>query len=564
MDDFRGHALALTNLGRYLATQLEGEIHRRDVMPALVDIGGQDERDPFRVMQAYETLFRRQVDEQSRAGQPPGETAAAKQLALLFLVGLFDRPVEGAAVAAVLAGPGIPGLTDGLAAVSRAQWDQAVAALRSLGLLAPKRGQAPDELDAHPLIREYFGIRLRRDHPLAWKQAHSRLWRHYRDQPGPAELTTIDDLTPVERAVTHASLAGELEEAVRLYEHRVKGRIAAHGFYAFDISLLLNFFDDPWRQVSPRLPESKQTGLLAQAASSLRSSGRLSEAAEAIQYNCQILRRTRQWRSYVEQRVELVQVLIQVGRLRQAIDEATQAVAAAGEHRVSSQIADLECFLGHAYHLSGNTREADRAFRRSNTAARAGSARLRISSFRQYALNEFHLDNGSRTVVRTYTAKARAARLLDPRGGVRAQALDALSFGRLSLLDATAQTDSAARARYLTEAGEHLDGCVTDLRANNQLDELPRALVLRAAQRRESGHLDAAARDLTEALHIARQYGMPLLLVDASLEAARLDRAGGPEVDHASAAEHLNRAEKHIDETGYERRRPDLDALRGV
>lgn len=563
VEDFRGHALALTNLGRYLATQVEGDVLRRDAIPALVDIGGQDERDPFRVMQAYETLFRRQIDEQKQHGQQPAETAAAKQLAILFLVGLFDRPVEAAAVDAVLAPPAIPGLTDGLAGLSRAQWDQAVAALRNLGLLAPKHGQVPDELDAHPLVREYFGTRLSRDFEAAWREAHTRLWQHYRAEPPTADARTIDDLTTVERAITHAALAGLPNEAVWLYDHLVKGKIIPNGFYAFDISILLHFFVEPWKHANAEIPETKQAGLFAQAASSLRSSGRLAEAAEAIEHNCQMLKRRKQWRVYVEQRVELVQILIQVGRLRQAIAEAAAALIAAEEHKVSSQNADLECFLGHAYHLSGNLKEAEKAFKRSTIAAKARAAAPRLSSFRQFALNEFYLDQNSRTVVRTWTNKTmEAARLQARRSGVRAHALDALSLGRLSLLDAADQADPVARQRQLEVAREHIDSCVIDLRANNQLDELPRALVLRAIHRRETGQFDQARKDLGEALHIARHYGMPLFFVDASLEAVRLERASGVQVENTPAAEHLTLAEKLIVETGYQRRRADLDDLK--
>jgi hypothetical protein len=145
-----------------------------------VDLGGANERDPFRVMLAYETQFKRQIAEQVASGQELADIAAAKQLALLFLMGLFDRPMERGDREALLAEPGIPGLTDGLVGLTPGQIDYAVQSLRDLGLLLPRDKDTSHDLDAHPLVREYFGARLEKDQPEAWKTAHGRLYDYYR------------------------------------------------------------------------------------------------------------------------------------------------------------------------------------------------------------------------------------------------------------------------------------------------------------------------------------------------------------------------------------------------
>ena len=165
-------------MATWLVNFRDGDVRCRDELPSLVDLGGDNERDPFRVMLAYETQFKRQIAEQVARGDKPADIAAAKQLALLFLMGLFDRPMERGDREALLAEPVIPGLS-GLVA-PRPTIDYAVQSLRDLGLLLPRDKDTPDDLDAHPLVREYFGARLEKEQPEAWQAAHGRLYDYYR------------------------------------------------------------------------------------------------------------------------------------------------------------------------------------------------------------------------------------------------------------------------------------------------------------------------------------------------------------------------------------------------
>ena len=47
--------------------------------------------------------------------------------------------------------------------LSDEQWRRAVERLREVRLLAPRDASDPDALDAHPLVREWFGDRLKAD-----------------------------------------------------------------------------------------------------------------------------------------------------------------------------------------------------------------------------------------------------------------------------------------------------------------------------------------------------------------------------------------------------------------
>jgi hypothetical protein len=77
-----------------------------------------------------------------------------------------------------------------------AGWQRAGTRLRHARLLAERDPSAPDTLDAHPLVREYFGEQLKESHPAAWQEAHRRLYAYYtaqaRDLPD-----TIEEMAPL-------------------------------------------------------------------------------------------------------------------------------------------------------------------------------------------------------------------------------------------------------------------------------------------------------------------------------------------------------------------------------
>ena len=91
-------------------------------------------------------------------------------------------------------------------------------------------------------------------------------------------------------------------------------------------------------------------------------------------------------------------------------------------------------------------------------------------------------------------------------------------------------------------------------------DYLPRGLLARAALRRLRGDLPAAEADLSEALEIAERGSMRLHECDAHLEWARLCRQRG---DRDGLERHVARARKLVEETGYGRRRREVEWLEG-
>ena len=181
VEDVKGHALTLTLLGTYLRDAHGGDIRKRD----LVKLEEADEESDhphhaFHVMDAYVNWLEgkpnprssgRESAQTSSPGDQSGLTSAATEeaarsrraLAILRLLGLFDRPATADWLTALWSGEAIPGLT-GAGQGERRAANKALTRLQDAKLLTVNRDAAGAlvSLDAHPLIREYFAVELKR------------------------------------------------------------------------------------------------------------------------------------------------------------------------------------------------------------------------------------------------------------------------------------------------------------------------------------------------------------------------------------------------------------------
>ena len=162
-DEFSGHCLALTLLGSYLTDAYNGDIRRREEVSARLAHDVRQGAHARKVMESYQSWF----------GEGP-------ELAVLRMLGLFDRPADEQALGALLKSPAIPGLTESLTDLSPTEWRTILARLRRARLLAGEDPHNPGHLDTHPLVREYFGEQLRSQQTDAWKECNRRLYNYYR------------------------------------------------------------------------------------------------------------------------------------------------------------------------------------------------------------------------------------------------------------------------------------------------------------------------------------------------------------------------------------------------
>jgi hypothetical protein len=230
-DDFGGHCLALTLLGSYLTDAYNGDIRsRQEVSERLADDVRQGVH-ARKVMESYQTWF----------GEGP-------ELAVLRMLGLFDRPVDEKTVRVLLKLPAIQGLTETLTDLNSIEWRTILGRLRRARLLAGEDQHNPGHLDTHPLVREYFGEQLRRQRTEGWKECNRRLYDYYRTLAPPLP-DSLKEMEPLFLAVSCACNAGLFREALHeIYLPRIQRgdnsfAVKALGARGALLSVLVHFFE---------------------------------------------------------------------------------------------------------------------------------------------------------------------------------------------------------------------------------------------------------------------------------------------------------------------------------
>jgi len=195
-NEFSGHCLALALLGSYLTDAYNGDIGcRKEVSARLVH----DVRQGIharKVMESYQSWL-----------------GDGRELSVLRLLGLFDRPADEKALGALLNPPAIPSLTESLTNLSPTEWRMILAKLRRARLLAGEDPHNPGYLDTHPLVREYYGAQLRSQRPEAWKECNRRLFNYYRVL-APQLPESFRDVEPLFLAVICGCNAGLYRETL--------------------------------------------------------------------------------------------------------------------------------------------------------------------------------------------------------------------------------------------------------------------------------------------------------------------------------------------------------------
>jgi predicted ATPase len=230
-EEFQGHCLALTLLSGYLSDAYNGDIRCRDQVPThLVDDARQGVH-ARKVMASYQRWW----------GEGP-------ELSVLRLLGFFDRPADEKALAALLKPPAIPGLTESLTGLNPSEWRTLLARLRRARLLAGEDPLQPGQLDAHPLVREYFGEQVRSQWAAAWQEGNRRLYEHYRAL-APERPDTLRAMEPLSLAVICGCQADRFRDALHeVYLPRIQRGDAAFaakvlGARGALLSVLVHFFE---------------------------------------------------------------------------------------------------------------------------------------------------------------------------------------------------------------------------------------------------------------------------------------------------------------------------------
>jgi tetratricopeptide (TPR) repeat protein len=494
------------------------------------------------------------------------------ELAVLRMLGLFDRPAEAGAVAALRAGPEISGLTDPLAGLSEPRWRQALARLRRARLLAETDPAVPGALDCHPLVREHFGERLEAEQADAWRGAHGRLYEYYAAQ-APDVPDTLEQMMPLYVAVAHGCQAGRHQEALdEVYWRRIQRGNEAYsvhklGAFGADLAVLSGFFDPPWRRPLSGLSEADQAYVLAEAGFALRALGRLAEAAEPMRAALEAAIAREDWKNAAINAENLSELFLTTGDIGRSLDFAEKGVEYADESNEPVEQRDNRTTLADSLHQAGRPAEAESLFGEAEAMQKELQPEYPVLySLRGYQYCDLLLGQGKYHEVQRRAEKFFEWR--EPSDSLLTIALDHLSLGRAYLLEVLHEDESpkgfrrtklrTALGSGYAQAATHLDRAVDGLGAAGQQQELPRGLLARAALRRATGDFEQARADLDEAAGIAARGGMRLHQADCHLEYARLHLAQN---DPAQARQYLAAARTLVDETGYHRRDAEVAAL---
>jgi len=569
-EELRGHAYTLMLLGTYLRDATpDHEIRRRKEIPLL-----QEDVEHGRHARHLFAAYVRHLGDSS------------PEVAVLRLLGFFDRPAEEKLLAALrevtetrgilrrlFDRKSLSALTAPLRNLSEADWRRILRRLSDLRLIDISAGPEPP-LDAHPLLRECFAEQVRTQFPAAWQAGHRWLFEvlcatteHRPD--------TLAGLQPLYQAVAHGCLAGLYQQALVVYIERILRGTGNDGFYSMyklgaigaDLGAVACFFTAPWTTLAPGLAPglapADQAWLLNEAAYRLRVLGRLAEAAEPMQAVLEMVVRAENWKRAAASAQNLSEFELTRGEVATALAAGGQAVTYAER----SGTADLHGFIlsrmtqADALHQAGQRAEARDLFEAAEARQAADLAEYpQLTSVQGFRYCDLLLAEAEREAWQRWLGdEARAGETLAAAvadcEAVSERATYALKIAidNRWILDIALDHLTLARATlYKADfsiliplfAHQHITTAVDGLRASGDVEFIGRGLLTRAwlhcASRDEAG----ARADLEEAWEIAERGPMPLFQADVLLTRARLFR------DRAALAEARRLIERH----GYGRR----------
>jgi tetratricopeptide (TPR) repeat protein len=579
IEDVRGHALTLNLLGTYLRDAHAGDIRKRDRVKLAEADAEEQGGHAFQVMDAY-----------ARTLQAEGEKGQ-RALALLSLLGLFDRPASADCLEALWKAPAIPGLTESLVGLSDAQRNIALTRLEAARLLSVNRetSGALVALDAHPLLREYFARRLREGHPEAWRAAHKRVYEHLCATTEDKPDAVLEDLQPLYQAIVHGCHAGCQQGACdEVYYSRLHRKREAYstfklGAVGSDLAAISSFFESPWDRTSSNLSDGTRVWLLNEAATRLRALGRLFEALNPMRAGLQRYLAWQQWDYAAGMASNLSGLELSLGRIAEAIQHAAKSVTYADTSGVAFWRMGARSIYAFALHNAGRRTEAEASFREAEalqSAFRPANPQLySVQGFR-YCDLLFSVAERQAWIATMKSVQITPSPALEACKGISLRATASLRIAEANnwLLDIALDNLSLGRAEFITGVLEEtgppvsagntrrvgqskIEEAVVGIRRSGDITSLPIGLLSRSWQRflegNRNGH-ESAQADLDEAWEIAELGPMPLFMADIHLHRARL-LFREPRYPWVSPRHDLAEARRLIEKHGYWRRKEELD-----
>ena len=582
VEDVKGHALTLNLLGSYLHFAYGGDIRKRD----LIRLQDADERSENKhhyvhVMDAYVRWLsrggiwarvRRLFSQMEREAQMEGE----RMLAMLRLVGLFDRPVTAACLDALLQTPAIAGLTEPLVDLNGAQRNTVLKLLESAKLVTVYHDRSGTfvSLDAHPHLREYFARRLRDQKPNAWRAAHRRLYEHLcattPDKPQP----TLEDLQPLYQSMIHGCLAGCGNDVYCMYIDRIERGQECYatrklGVLGADIGAFASFFEKPWTELRAGLHGIRSGRLVGMAGSRLRAVGRLHEARQA--FEASFTQRTEDLCDNAFRARHISEILLLLGE-PSAIKEGQFAVELADRSGdLFERVAERAVLADVVFHFEKDPALAEDIFRAAEEIQRTQRQADFLHTLWGFKYCTVLLEPCVKSRWRDGASWAGAEgdevallKEIQTRAEFIAEEALRTRFRGLGLLDSALANLCLATVELMRRGVNcpptMLDEPLRQLRVTEKAEFLPPALLARAWLRFLIGvrsGIESAQSDLDDAWDIAERGPMRLHMADIHLCRARLFFREKT-YPWKSPQDDLVAAEKLINDCGYHRRDEEL------
>lgn len=549
--ELRGVALAIELLGTFIASAYHNRHieHRHKVALLTQQSDSESENPAVRVLRSYERWL--------------GKNSL--EVAVLRVLGLFDRPAPPDCLAALRSEPPIVGLTESLTALAEEDWNRALTRLKTLKLLQP----ASPLLDAHPLVREYFRTQLRSRRAAAWRAGHNRLFE-YLSAAAPPLPKTAGEMSPLFEAVAHGCSAERYHEALRdVYEARILQNSPAEnvwryystdvlGAYAESLTALCGFYERRWAEPVADLDSGDRAFVLHETAVQLFARGRFSESVEPFEGAEEGYSRLGKWEyasPAARYRSELSALFGELGDAKKQAEIALEYSKKADD-RYEQRANYVACgeVLFHAGNFEGAAGQFQEA---AQVQYKDGTPIPNSFFFSELGYCELLLETGRAGEALERAMRARE-RIDETNDSLLARAQIYLALGTALIADPT------TRAANLSAAAKLLDQSVEWFRGGaGHQGHLPRGLLARARLRRIAGDAESKA-DLDAVLAIAtRDKSKPMKLFEADCYLGytlwHLDRG-----ERGTAERSLEQAIAIVAKTGYGRRQREITELQGA
>ena len=522
VDEYEGHALALTLLARFLVDTCNGDITQRVKVCPLENYQGKQGAHTRRVLHSYEEWL------DGRA-----------ELSLLLVLSLFPGIVVESDLMNLLERDQIDGLTKKLKDLDAFSLRQIRSNLRRMGLINEKVAEDQPSIDCHPLIKEHFQEKLRLDNSAAWARANCYLYEYYKTK-GNDSGNSLGDIMPLFSAVVHGCRAGLYNDArTEVFRNRIlrNDKFFAWyrlGAYALSLETLAHFFDVPWDTPVPDFSEEEQAHLLCWVGTCLLALGRLTEAVKPMTLSYNLSRAAGTSYNVSQDAGTLSYIWHAKGRLEKAVGYAaitdSQAIMAAKKPLVIGN-PKLDSFLKnekrqeYALHhvelllMLGRDNEASDLVTQIKRRLRKNKA-LEVSFYASYAeqrLDRIEFDvllarsqkekRDLRKKLKYHLEKMRTYydAMTEIRSNPSVLAICERNIGRvyLGLAQTQARGNEQSAMRHLEPAREMLNLALTNYRKAQRRHRLLYGLLTMAAFHRISEDYESALAILSEAEEIA-------------------------------------------------------------